>query len=77
MKYLLIGIVRLYQLILSPYLPKNCGYEPTCSQYGIEALQEHGAVKGGWLAIKRVASCHPWGKGGYDPVPKHKSKSQQ
>ena len=69
MKYLLIGIVRLYQLVVSPYLPSSCRYHPTCSQYGIEALRKHGALKGGWLALRRIARCHPWGRGGYDPVP--------
>ncbi len=74
MKYLLIGIVRLYQLIISPYLPSSCRYHPTCSQYGIEALRKHGAIKGGWLTIKRIARCHPWSKGGIDPVPKSKQE---
>lgn len=69
MKYLLIGLVRLYQLIISPYLPSSCRYHPTCSQYGIDALRQHGALKGGWMAIKRIARCHPWSEGGYDPVP--------
>ena len=69
MKYLLIGLVRLYQLIISPYLPSSCRYHPTCSQYGIDALRQHGALKGGWLGIKRIARCHPWSEGGYDPVP--------
>ncbi|MDX1639759.1 MAG: membrane protein insertion efficiency factor YidD [Balneolaceae bacterium] len=69
MKYLLIGIVRLYQLIISPYLPSSCRYHPTCSQYGIEALRRHGALKGSWLTIRRLLRCHPWGEGGYDPVP--------
>lgn len=69
MKYLLIGIVRLYQLIISPWLPKTCRYQPTCSQYSIEALKRHGALKGFWLTVKRISSCHPWGGEGYDPVP--------
>jgi len=69
MKYLLIGLVRLYQLVISPYLPSSCRYHPTCSQYGIEALKQHGALKGSWLAIRRIARCHPWSDGGYDPVP--------
>ena len=76
MKYLFIGLVRLYQLIISPWMPSSCRYHPTCSQYSIEALRKHGALKGIWLTIKRVARCHPWGGSGYDPVPdtEHKSK---
>jgi len=54
---------------LSPYIGKNCRYTPTCSNYGIEALKKYGAIKGGWLTIKRVLSCNPWGGSGYDPVP--------
>ncbi|HYW33778.1 MAG TPA: membrane protein insertion efficiency factor YidD [Balneolaceae bacterium] len=70
MKYLLIGIIRLYQLIISPCLPNSCRFYPTCSQYSVEALRKHGALKGTWLAVKRVLRCHPWsGKSGYDPVP--------
>jgi len=75
MKYLLIGIVRLYQLIISPYMPSSCRYHPTCSQYGIDALKKHGALKGIWLTIKRIGRCHPWSKGGYDPVPEPKTNS--
>jgi hypothetical protein len=66
---LFIGIIRLYQYAISPYLPPSCRYTPTCSAYGIEALKKHGPFKGGWLTIKRVASCNPWGGSGYDPVP--------
>lgn len=73
MRHLLIGLVRLYQLIISPHLPKSCRYHPTCSQYSIEAFQEHGAIKGFWLTLKRILRCHPWSKGGYDPVPHSKS----
>ncbi|NIR73041.1 MAG: membrane protein insertion efficiency factor YidD [Aliifodinibius sp.] len=72
MKYLFIGLVRLYQLIISPWMPNSCRYHPTCSQYSIEAFQKHGALKGLWLTIKRVGSCHPWSKGGHDPVPEQK-----
>lgn len=64
-----IFLVRLYQVVLSPLTPATCRFEPTCSSYTIEALKKHGLFKGGWLAIKRIASCHPWGKSGYDPVP--------
>jgi len=62
-------LVRLYQVALSPLLPSACRYTPTCSQYTIEALQTHGLIKGGWLGLKRIASCNPWGGKGYDPVP--------
>ncbi len=66
---LLIGLIRLYQITLSPWLGGACRYTPTCSNYGIEALEKYGAFKGGWLTIKRVVSCNPWGGSGYDPVP--------
>ncbi|MGE5383986.1 MAG: membrane protein insertion efficiency factor YidD [Omnitrophica WOR_2 bacterium] len=66
---LFIGIIRLYQLAISPYLPPSCRYTPSCSAYGIEALKKYGPFKGGWLTIKRIASCNPWGGSGYDPVP--------
>lgn len=66
---LFVGIIRFYQITISPYLPPSCRYTPTCSVYGIEALKKYGPFKGGWLTIKRIASCHPWGGHGYDPVP--------
>jgi putative membrane protein insertion efficiency factor len=66
---IMIGIIRFYQYVISPYLPPSCRYTPTCSAYGIEALKKHGPFKGGWLTIKRIASCNPWGGSGYDPVP--------
>lgn len=69
MKHVFIGLVRFYQLAISPYFPPRCRYQPTCSAYSIEALQKHGALKGGWLALKRIGRCHPWGGTGYDPVP--------
>jgi len=65
----LIQLVRLYRLAISPWLGSNCRYDPTCSRYAIEALQKHGALKGSWLAAKRIVRCHPWGGSGYDPVP--------
>jgi putative membrane protein insertion efficiency factor len=65
-------LIRLYQYILSPLIPPTCRYEPTCSHYTVEALQTHGLLKGGWLGVKRIASCHPWGGDGYDPVPPKK-----
>lgn len=62
-------LIKLYQRLLSPLLPKSCRFQPTCSHYALEALRIHGLFKGSWLAAKRIASCHPWGKTGYDPVP--------
>lgn len=69
LKALFIFLVRLYQWILSPLLPDACRYSPTCSQYTIEAIQKYGAIKGGWLGLKRISKCHPWGGHGHDPVP--------
>jgi putative membrane protein insertion efficiency factor len=69
MKMILIGLVKVYQGAMSPYLPGACRYTPTCSQYAIEAIQKHGPLKGGWLGLKRISRCHPWGGHGYDPVP--------
>lgn len=66
---LFILLIRFYQLSISPMLGQNCRYDPTCSQYAIEALKKHGVLKGGWLGIKRISSCHPWGGHGHDPVP--------
>lgn len=66
---LLIAPVKLYQWTLSPLLPNSCRYTPTCSQYMIEAIKKHGPIKGGWLGLKRVARCNPWGGHGHDPVP--------
>lgn len=68
-KTILIGAVRAYQWTLSPILPASCRYLPTCSQYAVEAVHRHGALHGGWLAVARIARCHPWGGSGYDPVP--------
>lgn len=64
-----IGLIKLYQYLLSPMLGASCRYTPTCSQYGIEAVKKYGAIKGGWLTLKRIARCNPWGGHGHDPVP--------
>lgn len=69
MKYLTLGLIRLYQRLLSPLLPPSCRFVPTCSQYGVEALTHFGMIKGGWLALTRILRCHPFNPGGYDPVP--------
>jgi putative membrane protein insertion efficiency factor len=66
-------LVRIYQLILSPWLPNACRYTPTCSQYMIEALEVWGPFKGTWLGLKRLSTCHPWGGHGHDPVPPQNS----
>ena len=62
-------LIKLYQLLLSPMLGASCRYTPTCSQYAVEAIRKHGPFKGGWLALKRISRCHPWGGHGHDPVP--------
>lgn len=67
--FLLIIPVKLYQYLISPMTGASCRYTPTCSSYAIEALKKHGPIKGLWLAVKRILSCHPWGGHGYDPVP--------
>ena len=69
MKWLVIALVRLWQMGPSRLMGPNCRYLPTCSAYAIEAVEKHGAIKGGWLAAKRLLRCHPWGGHGYDPVP--------
>ncbi|MFD2264180.1 membrane protein insertion efficiency factor YidD [Lacibacterium aquatile] len=66
---LLRGVVRGYQLFLSPILPPACRFEPSCSAYAMEALEKHGAGRGSWLTVRRLCRCHPWGGHGYDPVP--------
>jgi putative membrane protein insertion efficiency factor len=66
---ILIGLVRFYQLAVSPWTPPACRFTPTCSAYAIDALHEHGAVRGLWLATRRIVRCHPWGGFGYYPVP--------
>ncbi len=69
MKRILVFLLRVYQYALSPMLGRSCRFHPTCSQYGIEAVQKYGALRGGWLTLRRVCRCHPWNPGGFDPVP--------
>ncbi|MEN8150733.1 MAG: membrane protein insertion efficiency factor YidD [Planctomycetota bacterium] len=65
----LVLLIRLYQVTISPLLPPSCRYTPSCSQYAVEALSEWGPIHGGWLALRRILRCHPWGGHGPDPVP--------
>lgn len=67
--FLFIGLIKFYRIFLSPLLKPSCRYYPTCSEYGLQAIQKYGPFKGGWLTIKRISRCHPWGGHGYDPVP--------
>jgi len=67
--FFFILLIRIYQYFISPLTSASCRYTPTCSQYGVEAIQKYGAFKGGWLTLKRIASCNPWGGHGHDPVP--------
>ncbi|HFB68191.1 MAG TPA: membrane protein insertion efficiency factor YidD [Calditrichae bacterium] len=69
MKYLVAFVIRLYKKLISPLFPPSCRFYPTCSSYAEEAILRFGIVKGGWLSVKRVAKCHPWHPGGFDPVP--------
>lgn len=62
-------LIRSYQVLISPYLGDHCRFTPSCSAYAMEAIDKHGALKGGWLAIRRIGRCHPFCDGGYDPVP--------
>lgn len=74
MKALLIGLVKAYRLLLSPWLGQGCRFEPTCSVYAIEALERHGAAAGSYLTLRRLVRCQPWCQGGHDPVPPRKER---
>lgn len=69
MKGVLLSMIRFYRLFISPLKSSCCRFIPTCSEYALEAIQKYGAIKGSWLAVKRILKCHPFHKGGYDPVP--------
>ena len=69
LRWLLIGFLRAYRLLISPLYGQVCRYHPTCSAYALEAVTEHGSLRGTWLSVRRLARCHPWAAGGYDPVP--------
>jgi len=67
--FVFVVLIKIYQYFISPLTGAACRYTPTCSQYGVEAIKKYGAFKGGWLTLKRLARCHPWGGHGHDPVP--------
>jgi uncharacterized protein len=69
MKHLLIALIRAWRFAISPLYGQVCRYHPSCSAYALEAVTEHGALRGTWLAVRRLGRCHPWAAGGYDPVP--------
>lgn len=69
MRYLLLALIRAYRYVLSPWWGGQCRFTPTCSEYATEAIDQYGAIKGSWLAARRVTRCHPWRAGGFDPVP--------
>ena len=69
MKHILSASIRVYRYAISPLLPPSCRFHPSCSAYALEAVERYGAVRGAWLALKRLLRCHPWHRGGYDPVP--------
>jgi uncharacterized protein len=77
MKYLLIALLKAYRFAISPLYGQVCRYHPTCSAYALEAVTVHGSIKGSWLAVCRIARCHPWAPGGYDPVPTRDPKASR
>jgi putative membrane protein insertion efficiency factor len=72
-RFVLVWLLRGYRLVISPLYGQVCRYHPSCSAYALQAVETHGALRGSWLAIRRLARCHPWAAGGYDPVPPRKS----
>ena len=77
LKNLLIAMIKAYRYLVSPWLGMHCRFTPTCSMYAIECLREYGTMRGVWLTLKRIARCHPWNEGGYDPVPVRSEEKQQ
>lgn len=69
MKAIVLALLRAYKRFISPALPPSCRFTPTCSEYTYEAIQRYGVLRGGWMGLRRLARCHPWNPGGYDPVP--------
>lgn len=76
MKYIALFLIKAYQFLISPLIGANCRYQPTCSHYAAEAIDRFGIIRGGWMAIKRISSCHPWHEGGYDPVPETRPENK-
>ena len=74
MRMVALGLIRLYQMTLSRMIPGTCRFIPSCSHYGYEAIEKYGLLRGGWLAARRIACCHPWHAGGYDPIPEASSR---
>jgi len=74
-RYLLIGFLRAYRVVISPLYGQVCRYHPSCSAYALDAVREHGSIRGVWLAVRRLGRCHPWAAGGYDPVPTRTSSA--
>lgn len=77
MKYLLIALLRGYRFAISPLYGQVCRYHPSCSTYALEAVTVHGSLRGSWYAVRRLARCHPWAAGGYDPVPRRRAASSE
>lgn len=74
---ILVFLLRVYQALISPFFPGACRYHPTCSEYVVQAVKIHGPLRGGWLGIRRIGRCHPWGGSGYDPVPPAKTTQSE
>ena len=77
MKTLLLALLSIYQYLLSPWVGQHCRFHPSCSEYAREAVETHGALRGSWLAARRLSRCHPWHAGGFDPVPEGKNNSRE
>jgi uncharacterized protein len=69
MRRIPLALIRFYQIAISPIFPSACRFQPTCSQYGYEAISRYGIIKGGWMTVRRIGRCHPFSRSGYDPVP--------
>jgi len=75
-KYVLIALLKAYRFAISPLYGQVCRYHPSCSAYALEAVTVHGSIKGSWMAVRRVARCNPWSRGGYDPVPPKRTRNK-